>query len=116
METYKEGQIKEGDIIRQGDVTLVRVGKIPSGGSKIAAEDGKTILAHGEVTGHHHALPAETSTLYDLGMGEEKRFLELVEDGQLTHQEHDPLHVPAGYYEVRRQLQYRRGAIERVAD
>ena len=40
---------------RQGDVMIERIAALPSGLKPASLEQGKVILAHGEVTGHHHA-------------------------------------------------------------
>lgn len=51
---------------RQGDVIIERVGALPAGLVPAANENGKVILAHGEVTGHHHAFAcAEAEKLTD---------------------------------------------------
>lgn len=43
--------------IRQGDVMLVKVEKLPEGCKHIEPENGvRFVLAHGEVTGHAHAI------------------------------------------------------------
>ena len=43
--------------IRQGDVYLVPVAKLPAGCTPIEPEGGRRfVLAHGEVTGHAHAI------------------------------------------------------------
>lgn len=44
---------------RQGDVLIERIDKIPSGLKKQKPENGRIILAHGEVTGHAHAFSPE---------------------------------------------------------
>lgn len=41
---------------RQGDVLLVRVSNLPAKATVRARENGRVILAHGEVTGHAHAI------------------------------------------------------------
>jgi hypothetical protein len=55
---------RERRMYRQGDVLLVEVdpdtiyslgGKLKAGLKKADEENGRVVLAHGEVTGHHHA-------------------------------------------------------------
>jgi hypothetical protein len=80
----------------------------------VPPENGRVILAYGEVTGHHHSLSAETSTLYrveDRGM-----MLEVREPSILEHQEHGPINVAPGVYWVVRQREYTPGAVRRVFD
>src|SRR5688572_23351084 len=91
---------------RQGDVLIVRLDQqidyaalIP-----IAAEGGRTILAHGEVTGHAHALPCTASALYEpsddlvqlLGLTDSDRILQVRADSHVTHEEHAPIPVERG--------------------
>jgi hypothetical protein len=62
-------------------------------------------IAQGEVTGHAHILHAGAIRfLTDL----EKRVthLELPQGGTLRHDEHAPIELPPGGYEVRRQREY----------
>ena len=55
--------------------------------------------AYGEVTGHAHIIDAPESQA-TLLMAERTRFLRLIADVDLTHEEHAPIHLPAGTYEV----------------
>lgn len=101
--------------IRQGDVLLTRVkGERPSGLTKVPAEHGRTVLAHGEVTGHAHTLPAEDATLF--GPSEDAFWLTVERDSELTHQEHAAIAIPAGTYRVTRQREYSPEEIRNVAD
>jgi len=45
-------------LYRQGDVAIERIASLPASLKPVALESGKVILAHGEVTGHHHAFAA----------------------------------------------------------
>ena len=42
-------------IIRQGDVLIRRIKKLPEKTTPAPAENGRVVLAHGEATGHHHS-------------------------------------------------------------
>src|SRR5574337_1804601 len=42
--------------IRQGDVQLQPVAKLPEGCKELPPEGDRIVLAHGEVTGHAHAI------------------------------------------------------------
>jgi hypothetical protein len=44
---------------RQGDVMIERVPSLPTGLKKVARENGRVILAHGDVTGHAHVFVEE---------------------------------------------------------
>ena len=93
-------------LIRQGDVLLVRVDRIPAGVRPVAREGGRLVLAAGEATGHAHAVLESGALLLEDDL--EERFLQVLEEGgvTLTHEEHAAVRVPPGEYEVRRQREY----------
>ena len=98
---------------RQGDVFLQQVKSIPRG-ERTQHKDG--ILAHGEVTGHSHAVAEpEAAELYDVGG---KMFLSVTAEGgvSIIHLEHGPITVPKGDYEVRIQREYTPEEIRNVID
>lgn len=105
-------------IFRQGDVLIVSVAAKPQSASEIIApEGGRLILAHGEATGHAHAIKAEKAALFS----DPKLmtiFLTVTGDETvaLEHDEHSTIHIPPGDYEVIRQRQYSPEAIRRVED
>lgn len=41
---------------RQGDVLIERIDSVPDDAQPVPLEDGRIVLAHGEVTGHAHAI------------------------------------------------------------
>src|SRR5262245_47031030 len=93
-----------GGLIRQGDLLLVPVDVLPE--RTLPRLTGRLVLAEGEATGHAHVVDNERASLHGTYGG--TWFLS-VEDGEpvlLLHEEHDPLAVPAGVYEVRRQREY----------
>lgn len=123
-------------LYRQGDVLLVGVppamAKELEGRAaeeKDARENGRVILAHGEVTGHaHEVVPGKES-------GREKGTVEFVElrerhdsreaarilrvkgrAAELRHEEHGTIVLPRGTYRVVRQREYSPEAIRAVAD
>jgi hypothetical protein len=91
---------------RQGDVLLIRVDTLfVTKGKKVAREDGRVVLAHGEATGHAHAIEAEGADLYEEADG--KRFLQVTgATATLAHEEHGAVTLEPGVYEVRRQREY----------
>lgn len=106
-------------LIRQGDVLLVPVTSVPEDTTPVPREDGRVILAHGEVTGHAHAITEDSVTLVTSEEAEDLRTWLLVETEEpviLKHEEHDHLPIPPGAYEVRRQREYTPEAIRFVAD
>lgn len=99
--------------VRQGDVLVIAVDKIPE-----MKQTKRVRLANGEVTGHHH-------TISDGAVG----FAEAEEDlaeffavkggdsvAVLTHQEHSAIEIPEGEYRSVIQSEYTPQAIKRVQD
>jgi hypothetical protein len=101
--------------IRQGDVLLVRVSDADDERvaprmrrlADVPREAGRLVLAEGEATGHAHAIDDESARLVSDGEAEE---LYLLVYGSrpvwLQHDEHDPLEIPPGIYQVVRQREY----------
>ncbi|HUD75312.1 MAG TPA: hypothetical protein VMQ76_09595 [Terracidiphilus sp.] len=100
---------------RQGDVFLERIGdyKAAPAAQAEAAQDGRVILAHGEVTGHHHSVAESDAELVKEG---ERMLLHVERQTALEHQEHGAIVLEPGVYEVRRQREYSPEAIRNVAD
>jgi hypothetical protein len=108
---------KEMMMYRQGDVLIVPVDSVPGTLDPIEREGGRIILAHGEVTGHAHAIKAESAALFR----DPKLmavFLTVGADGAvaLEHEEHDTIRLPPGNYQVIRQREYSPEEIRNVAD
>lgn len=99
---------------RQGDVLIEEVSTVPNSTQPVPREGGLVVLAHGEVTGHHHSFREHSVALLEAPGGE--RFLTLKRSATLQHQEHDPITLPAGNYRVRRQREYSPEAIYNVLD
>jgi hypothetical protein len=99
--------------VRQGDVMLVPVAKVPAGCRPVGRVGGRVILAEGEVTGHHHAISdAEVDLVID---DLERRFLEVGKAGaMLAHEEHAGVAVAP--WEVLIQVEYTPSELRRVAD
>src|ERR1700688_418630 len=51
-------------MFRQGDILIVPVDQLPAGLKWIERENGRVILAHGEVTGHAHAIKDKSAALF----------------------------------------------------
>lgn len=69
MKTHKN--ISASPHYRQGDVAIERVGSLPAKLTKVARENGRVILAHGEVTGHAHAFEEAVAEKFVTETGEE---------------------------------------------
>lgn len=99
---------------RQGDVFITRVQKIPADAKAAARDSGRIVLAYGEATGHAHAVLDEDVRLLATG---DRRFLEVGDKGAtVKHEEHAPVSLPPGKYEVIRQREYSPEEIRNVAD
>ena len=102
---------------RQGDVLIRRVARELPGDPKpraIPREKGRIVLAHGEATGHAHAIKAPKASLFEVAG---KIYLSV--DGDtvaLEHEEHATVEIPEGLYEITRQREYSPQAIRNVAD
>lgn len=105
-------------IIRQGDVLLVSVEKLPAGAVEVGqnAEDG-VVLAYGEVTHHRHiiaqTIDAPKVRVWSAGA---ERFLQVMETTALTHEEHAPITLLPGVYKLPQQVEYSPRELQRVAD
>ena len=99
---------------RQGDVLIVPVdeGDLPAGLAPAPRDrGGRLILAHGEATGHAHVATGEGLTLLCLPDDLSTMFLHVRGYGRVSHEEHGPIPLPAGYYRVVRQREYVPGAV-----
>lgn len=108
---------KQPQLLRQGDVLLLRVDSLPKG-AKDTTPDGHVILAYGEVTGHAHRI-AQTKAapmvrVWDAGA---ERFIQVLEATALTHEEHTAVELKAGaIYRQIHQVEERGKEVQRVAD
>jgi hypothetical protein len=120
---------------RQGDVVIKRIDKLPEESTLVPVpqEKGKVVLAHGEVTGHMHAISEPFVHHFRMAVDTQSRldesmkgslpggwfagdtFLKVAQTVVLRHDEHAPVEIPPGDYVVRRQREYKR-SVHRVAD
>lgn len=102
-------------IYRQGDVLLCRIDHLPKAIREVSGSD-RFILAEGEATGHHHSVEAGAGvSLYR--RGESRMWLAVEKQtARLEHQEHAPIDIPLGFYEVRRQREFDPKGERRVHD
>lgn len=110
--------------VRQGDVLIERVAQFPKTIVPRAvpeAEQGRVILAYGEVTGHAHEIESpKLATMWEVkdalrSLGPDYA-LEVAEETAVIHQEHGRIPLPAGKFIVRRQREYSPEALRNVAD
>jgi hypothetical protein len=100
-----------GTLYRHGDVLIRRLDTLPPNCSPKAG----TTLAHGEVTGHSHRFAqAQAVQLWEQG---NSLYLEVRErSATLIHEEHRPIELPCGVYQVWQQREYRPDKYVEVTD
>lgn len=99
-------------IYRQGDVLIRRIASLP----KQKAQPRITgILAYGEVTGHAHKIEdLKCAELLEIG---QNLYLRVSDEGvRVIHDEHAPITLLPGNYEVEIQREYTPAEIRNVAD
>lgn len=89
--------------LQHGDVLIKEVVELPKGVRKVARENGRIIVARGEATGHNHAIAEKGAILYEL---KGDLYLEVAEPVTITHEEHKPLEIPEGIYQIGRVKEY----------
>lgn len=90
-------------IYRQGDVLIIEVQDRPAE-LRRARTRGLLVLAAGEVTGHAHVLDGSAASLHVDRSG--RRYVRITERTKLRHEEHAPVTLLPGWYEVRHQREY----------
>lgn len=106
-------------IYRQGDVLIVRVNDDAKTGERVKREGGKIVLAHGEVTGHSHAISSKDAALFAMPISDTNaadRLLRVRRTVMLDHEEHSTISLPPGMYRVTIQRTYEAGEARRVVD
>jgi len=96
-------------MFRQGDVLLVPISDrlLPEAVVPVARDArGRLVLALGEATGHAHAVGALDADLLADAAELDRRFLRIVTGAMLAHEEHDPIPLGPGLYQVVRQREY----------
>lgn len=86
-------------MVRQGDVLLRPfAGKLPEGAKQ---RENPQVLQQGTATGHSHRLtgPAEWVQQFEVP-ATGQRFLLIEGNTDLVHEEHDPIFLGAGLYEI----------------
>src|SRR5574337_1609097 len=114
--------------IRQGDVQLQPVAKLPEGCKELPQEGDRIVLAHGEVTGHAHAIydhimqpevtPGAADEIAEAAIAraiakarlwaapDGTRYLEVSEAVTLSHEEHTAHTLQPGIYKLPVQTEY----------
>lgn len=85
---------------RQGDLLFVKIDNLP----KHVGKQRNNILAKGEFTGHMHQLMG--GDVYNEPK-KKKKYAHVTDDGVVIHEEHKPVKLEKGTYEVVRQREYK---------
>lgn len=101
-------------LIRQGDILFKPIPRTTPATSKwdlmtldaqtVKRQGGDVIVAAGEATGHHHRIATKKVVMYRDGT---RTYLKVPKGGaNLTHEEHEKLFIPEGWYEIENQREY----------
>ena len=94
--------------VRQGDVCLIRIEKLPAGCIEAPPDGDRVVLAYGERTGHSHAVYGVTAEqpnvrLWSAGA---ERFLQVLTRSDLQHEEHSTVVLEPGIYQLPGQYEF----------
>lgn len=78
---------------QQGDVTIKPVESLPEDARPVAGR----VLREGEATGHAHVATGEGVQLFMRG---DTLYMRVPAGTEVVHEEHNPINVPPGIYEV----------------
>jgi len=105
--------------VRQGDVCLIRIEKLPAGCIEAPPDGDRVVLAYGERTGHSHAVYGVTAEqpkvrLWSAGA---ERFLQVLTRCELVHEEHSAAVLEPGTYLLPGQYEHtEENEVRKVAD
>ncbi len=93
-------------MFRQGDVLLVPCKKEDMKDTvQGELEQGRIVLAHGETTGHAHAMDPQ-GVDFVVNQQTMDRYLNVKKVAKLKHEEHGEIEIPVGTYRVVRQREW----------
>ena len=105
----------------QGDLMVRQIAKVPAEAVPAEAVNGKHTVAHSE-TGHNHTVLERSAQMLIDQTNEFIAYLKVSgDDGAVIKHErsfdtHEPIHLPPGNYEIRRQREYIAEGFRRAAD
>ena len=108
------------NLYRQGDVLFRQIRKLPKGEQK---KRENATVAYGEVTGHSHQLAIEDREVAEVLEIGEGLFVHVTAAGvrieggaTFVHEEHGPITLPPGDYEITIQREYSPEIVRSVID
>lgn len=108
----------------QGDLLINRINSIPQNAQPVNPEKGVYIVAHSE-TGHNHVIAERPNvSMYTTGdpmvsylqVVESCDQVETIIEHMRNFDTHEPINIPPGNYEIRRQREYTPEGWRRVED
>ena len=87
----------------QGDVYLTEAEEIPEEAEKVSAMNSRYILAEGKATGHAHVVVDDELEVYEK---DGILYIKASRPFTVVHEEHKPITIEAGIWEVDRQREY----------
>jgi len=105
-------------LYQQGDVLVQTVDEIPADAKKLAPDQHKNTLAVGEVTGHAHRVLGKVDIFRQGNTLTGDVFMSVPKRIAIQHEEHKPIALPKGLYQISRVREYDHFAeeVRRVAD
>ena len=101
---------------RNGDINLHEVEKMKG---EIVEHKGSIIIGYGEATGHHHRLTVKNPANLIVRQDGDTWYFELLEDGQITHEEHKTIQIKKGIYKKVHELEvdhFAKSIVRKVID
>ncbi|MDX1941446.1 MAG: hypothetical protein SFU99_12890 [Saprospiraceae bacterium] len=103
------------DQFRQGDVLVEEIANILTDAIRCERdEQGRIVLAYGEVTGHAHAIHNKDVNFYK-GSNDEL-YLDVLSNAEITHEEHSKIPLGNKKFIVIRQREFIDNEVKYVAD
>ena len=108
----------------QGDLLIRRIGALPANCIQLQSENGFFIVAHSE-TGHNHVIAERPNVILYTTNDPMVSYLQVIEATDATEtiiehlrnfDTHEPIAIPPGNYEIRRQREYSPEGWRRVED
>ena len=96
---------------RQGDILFIPVDKIPEG----SKPKGDGVIALGEATGHKHQLSQGSKAALEM-VAQVMYINALLEGAEVVHNEHPPISLPPGNFQVEQQEEYHPESWRQVQD
>lgn len=99
---------------RQGDVFIQEVTEIDKMANEHPMDNGRHILAYGEITGHAHAITeTEGVTMFNR---DGQLWLKTDKPTEVRHEEHGAITIPKGLFKITIQREYHPEGIRNVLD